>query len=275
MKEDLKGTSMYSGGKYLNCDRVSVIQILKGVMMEQDGLEKQMYLSILFLIFTLTFLFITGCEENPLFTDPNMDALEKWSRRPWLTPDADERFSLAISTYKNNTMDPVPILLVAFLSKPIGSEEVNLGVVVLDEDKDMQGFVIKEESQDPNGTANILTEDYPAFVHHPCIIGVNSYIFPISIRKNGQLKNNKLWTEYLTMDFDAQVKQIKVPKSGDWFAEVGEYWDRVYKLWNESLPTIYTSIPDPNELNIWMHVYDKAGNKSNSIKLSDQTKQND
>ena len=271
----MKETSLCPSGKYFNGDRESEIQILKGITMEQDGLEKQKYLSILFLIFTLTFLFITGCKKNPLFRDPNMYKLEDWSRRPWLPPDAKERFNLAIATYKNNTMDPIPILLIAFLSKPIGSEEVNLCVVVLDEDKDIHGFVIKEESQDPNGIVNIFEEDYPAFAHHPGIFGANSYIFPISIRKNGQLKNDKLWNKYLTMDFDAQVKQIKVPKSGDWFAEVGEYYDRVYKLWKESLPTIYISIPNYNKLNVRIQVYDKAGNKSNSLKLSDQTRQND
>lgn len=231
----------------------------------------QKLLFILLIVFILTSFLLTGCEDNPLFSDPNLDNLKNWSQKSWLTTDAKERFNLAISKYKNGILDPEPVLLLAFLSKPIGIEEVSLGVVILDEDKDLLGFVIKEELQDTNGAKTVL-EEYPVFAHHPGILGANRYSFPISIRKNGQRKDDKLWTEYLAMDFDTQVKQIKVTKSGDWLTEESEYWGKLYKLWKDSLPPIYISIPDSNELNVWIRIYDEAGNRSNSIRLIDRTK---
>lgn len=230
-------------------------------------------LFILLFIFILTSFLFTGCEDNPLFSDPNLDCLKDWSQKPWLTTDAKERFNLAIAKYKNGILDPEPVLLLAFLSKPIGIEEVSLGIVILDEDKDILRFVIREESQDTNGTAGVLEEEYPVFVHHPGILGANRYSIPISTRKSGQQKDDKIWTEHLAMDFKTQVKQIKVTKSGDWLAEESEYWSKLYKLWKDSLPTIYISVHDPNELNVWIQVYDKTGNRSNSIRVIDRTKQ--
>ena len=76
-----------------------------------------------------------------------MDNLEKWSSRE-LGPEARENLNQAINTYKNEMVDPTPILIEAGLTQAIGDEQIILFSRILDEDKDILGFVIKEESQD-------------------------------------------------------------------------------------------------------------------------------
>jgi hypothetical protein len=157
---------------------------------------------------------------------------------------------------------------------------------MFDEDKDIQGIVLKEESQDPNGTVNILKEDYPCFIHYPYFTAASSYAIPVSIRKNNQRKGEKLWEDYVSMDLEYLRKQaseyyrrITLPP---WsknaltdFSEIEEEVGKIMSQWEESLPTVWISIPEPNQKTVWIQVYDEAGNRSDFIKLIDLTRQND
>ena len=48
-----------------------------------------------------------------------------------------------------------------------------------------------------------------------------------------------------------------------------------FGYWVETLPEVWLSLPDPNKVEVDIYLYDKAGHKSNSVKLIDQTRQND
>lgn len=250
-------------------------------------LEKKIVLCAFLAGVTILSLFFTGCKK---FVDDteylvNMQYLKE--RYPFYTPDVNERYNLAIEKYQNKKLDPEPIILVTWLHKRLpGTPDYTLCLGVFDEDKDIQGIVLKEESRDPNGTVNILKEDYPFYIHDPFIDVAATYGFPVSIRKNNQGKDKKLWEDYVSMDFEYLKKQaaeynrrISLPPwSKDAltdFSEMEEESDKIVSQWKDSLPTVWISIPEPNQKTVWIQVYDKAGNRSDFIKLIDLTRQND
>ena len=233
--------------------------------------NKNVYVLFVYIIISL---WLTGCKKTPMLGDHNMAQFERWSRRPWAA-DAKERLQYAIDTYKNKTMDRTPILVRAVLGKPVGSEEIEIYLFVLDEDKDLLGLTVNEVSQDPNGTPVALEEDYPIFAHCPtAVVAVNVYGFSISARNDEQRKNERLWADHVG-NFDALVKKQIGPEppepssesSVDLFREYNNYTARRFELWKSSVPPIYISIPDSDKINVKIHVYDKADNISNTVEL--------
>lgn len=242
--------------------------------MNRICLEKHKSIYTFLFVYITASLVVTGCKKVPKLSDPNMAEFERWSRLPWAA-DAKERRQYAVDTYKNKTMDPIPILIYTALGKPVGSKEIKIYLFVLDEDKDLLGFTVTEESQDPNGTAITLEEDYPIFAHCPAVGVVNGYGFSISARNDEQRKDERLWADHVGMDFDAGVKKQIGPEppesSADWFHEYVQYASRVFELWKSSVPPIYISTPNSDKINVQIHVYDKAGNISNTVDLVDHT----
>jgi hypothetical protein len=226
--------------------------------------NKNVYVLFVYIIISL---WLTGCEKSPKLGDYHMKQFERWSRVSW-PADAKERLQYAIDTCKNKKMDLTPILIYASLGKPVGSEEIKIYLFILDEDEDLLGFTVNEVSQDPNGTPVALEEHYPIFAHCPAVGVVNSYGFSISARNDEQRKDERLWADHVGTDFDAQVKKQIGPEpsqpSVDWFRE---YDDRMFELWKSSGPPIYISIPDSDKIHVRIHVYDKAGNISNTVEL--------
>ncbi len=237
-------------------------------MMVQDDIKNQ-NLFIFWTVMTMLSLWFSGCKRNPKLSDTNMDVLERLSQNSAVSQDVRDRAQKAIANYTNSTIEPEPLLLCASpLIELVGSKRNELRITVIDEDNDIIGFVLKEESREANGAINILEEDYPVFVHSPGLAPVNHYPIPFFTRMNEQRKDEKIWFDYLAMDFDAKMDQIKLPhSSGDWLSDKIEYYERVYELWEKTLPPVWISIPDPNTLNVWIYVYDKAGHKSNSVRL--------
>jgi hypothetical protein len=230
--------------------------------------EKHKCIYILLFVYAITFLLITGCERRPKLTDIHMDLLEKWSRKSW-PPDAKERITSAINKYKNKMVDPIPILIRAVVGK-IGPEEYKLYLAIFDEDEDLLGFVIREETEDPNGIVTTLEEDYPIFAHDPGVCVANVYGgFEIFARKDEERKDEKAWEDYLKMDFDAKVSQLELPSSSkNWYENEVEKYDRIFQLLESLQPAIFISMPNSDKLKVWIYVYDKAGNKSNTIELN-------
>ena len=229
--------------------------------------EKHKCICILLFVYVITFLLVTGCERKPKLSFTDMDILDKWSRKPW-PPDAKERITSAINKYKNKMVDPIPILIRAVVGK-IGPEEFELYLAIFDEDEDLLGFVIREESKDPNGIVTTLEEDYPIFAHYPAVCVTNIYGgFEIFARKDGQRKDEKAWEDFLMMDFDAKVSQLELPSSKNWYEDEKKKYDSIYQLWRSLKPAIFISMPNSEKLKVWIYVYDTAGNKSNTIELN-------
>ena len=229
--------------------------------------EKHKFIYILLFVYAITFMLITGCQRKPKLTDIHMDLLEEWVRKSW-PPDAKERITSAINKYKNDIVDPIPILI-RVVGK-IGSEEHKLYLAIFDEDEDLLGFVIREESKDPNGIVTILEDDYPIFAHDPGVCVASAYGgFEIFARKDEQRKDEKAWEDYLNMDFDAKVSQLELTSSSkNWYEYEVEKYDRIYRLLESLQPAIFISMPNSDKLKVWIYVYDRAGNKSNTIELS-------
>ena len=73
------------------------------------------------------------------------------------------------------------------------------------------------------------------------------------------------------MDFDAQVQKMLEPLpdlSGGRFSKHFQYTSKIYKFWESSVPPIYISIPASDKINVKIHIYDKAGNVSNTVELA-------
>jgi hypothetical protein len=249
--------------------------------MKKNSLVKKKILCVFLAEFACMSLLITGCKRSSQVIDPNMVFFEKHPFRQ--TPDVNERFRIALDEYRNKKMDPEPILLHVCLmnrGKQDRRENIYLTLSVYDEDMDLIRFLVREESRDPNGTVHILEEEYPALVHYPNLSIVSTYGIPVSIRNNNQRKDEKHWKDYVSMNFDNLKEQVikhhervALPPSSEeaivYPSEMMEFWDKIQKQWQESLPSIWMSMPEPNKTNIWIQVYDKAGHKSNIVNLID------
>lgn len=175
--------------------------------------------------------------------------------------DVKKHAELAISKWKNGIIDQKPILVKAVLGKPKGIDQVLLAFIIFDEDRDTVGFVIKEEYIDSNGLKTTLEEDYPAYIHCLPFEVADAHWVPVSIRDTGQQKDSQLWQEYIKTDFNELVNEYS---KTDKISLEGFYPG---KFWEDTLPPVWVSIPEPDKVNVWVYVYDKAGNKSEAVKL--------
>ncbi len=143
-------------------------------------------------------------------------------------------------------------------------EKWDFALWVFDEDKDLSGFLVREESHGANGTTTVLEERYPAFVHLiPTWIATayERYSVPIRIRDAHQRKDEGQWTDYLSINFGKLVKEKLPDKS------LPDFWYNFWRLWEDTVPVAWVSLPEPNQVDVSFCVYDKAGHKSNTVKL--------
>lgn len=174
-------------------------------------------------------------------------AIRKSVKYPGLPPEVRNRASQAISKWQNGVADSEPVLINAVLSTSEGSEEVALSLTIFDEDKDVIGFGIKEQHKRGNNHVEIIEEIYPAYIHYPLYRVANVWLVePVCIRTENQRKNEDLWQKY-------------VGGSGEIVSLMGvKYYD---------FPPVWVSVPEPDKIDVWIWVYDKAGHKSEAVKL--------
>lgn len=189
---------------------------------------------------------ISGCKRDPVLDDLKHFKEEAKAKGYGAV---EQRYELALSKWQNRTVDRKPILITAGLNKPIGYEDMYLGLVTFDEDKDVVGLGIREEYADANGLKTTLTEEYPAFVYRMKPEVLDLRLFPVQIRDAGQRKNEKRWDEYIKGE-GIDVNDV-----------------RRLKHWRETLPPVWVSNPEPNKVNVFVYIYDQAGHKSEPIKL--------
>lgn len=185
-------------------------------------------------------LCLSGCKDD----SPKLSHMEKVSshRLRYLLKGSQyysEQLEKAANLWENGVCDPEPILFFAILGKWDSSDTV-LGIFSSDEDNDLQGVIVREKH-----AADIFEETYPVFVGGGFHVPIYAEgITMARIRTQNQRKNEELWGQYVALA-----------------AEVGE---------NEPLPApppMWVSIPEPNEVEVWVQLYDKAGHKSNQVKL--------
>jgi hypothetical protein len=211
-------------------------------------------------LLTLLCFFVFGCEKNPE-REMDIKGLQQLSQRPWMPSDAKERARTVITKYQDRVHDQEPILIVAVLLRSEGSEKRELGLWAYDEDRDLAGFALREELRDLNGRVIELEERYPVFAHYP-VIGVFDHCpVPVRVRDAGQRKDEGQWADYLDMDFDRIVKEQLPDRSPP------DFWSRLWRLWEDTVPAVWISIPEADKVDVSLYVYDQAGHKSNVVNL--------
>ncbi|MHC4456923.1 MAG: hypothetical protein ACYS0I_07490 [Planctomycetota bacterium] len=243
--------------------------ILKGIIMKGHISSNRYFLICMALFMTFLLLAVSGCRKESSESenhDPVVWVLRDIIKTPDIPVQVRNRAELAISQWQNDVVDCKPILVNAVLGKPQGFDKVLLALIIFDEDRDTVGFVIKEEYVDSNGVKTTLEEDYPAYVHCLPFAVVDAHWVAIQIRDKHQQKDEQRWQKYVKSDFNELVKEyIQSDKfSVDSFYP-GEFWE-------DTLPPVLVSVPEPNEVDVWVYVYDKAGNKSEDVKLLDFTR---
>jgi hypothetical protein len=176
-------------------------------------------------------------------------------RFDWHTPDINENYRLALEKYQNNRLDPEPIILFAML-REYPRNYYSLLVGIFDEDADLLGIIFKEESREPYSTVNTIEEKYPLFVYEPSPNMNKIYRIPVSIRTDNQRKDEKSWEDYLSKDLGYLREQA------DNYGIIDQ--------WKETLPIVWISNPEAGDVTVWIQLYDKAGNKSNFVKLIEE-----
>ncbi|MBW7990191.1 MAG: hypothetical protein FVQ84_09280 [Planctomycetes bacterium] len=199
----------------------------------------------LFVVFIIV-LVIPGCNRDPVIEELK-HLKEKAKTKDFV--DEERHIESALSKWQNQTVDPEPILLTGDLSKSRGHEHMYLGFITFDEDMDVYGLGINEVYTDVNSMKVSLTEEYPAFVHRMKPEVLDFRLFPVQIRDAGQRKNEQQWDKYVKGE-GIDVNEV-----------------RELNLWRATLPPVWVSIPEPNGVNVYVYIYDRAGNKSDPIKL--------
>jgi len=194
----------------------------------------------------------TGCKHDPALRELNR--LKENAIKKGFNVE-EQRVELALSKWQNGRLDSEPIMLRAELGKPIRMEIKNLTFFTFDEDKDIVGFGIVEEYVDANGLRTTLTEEYKTTGNgpYPPDEAVQAFAFQVQIRDAGQRKDVQQWNEYL----EAKSRDV----------EAGRELPPVGKAWHV-MPPIWISIPEPNRVDVYLHVYDRQGHKSERIGVS-------
>lgn len=190
---------------------------------------------------------VSGCKHDTVLNDLTL-LKEKAKAKGY--GDEEQRIELAQEKWQNGKIDREPILISAHLAKATGDDEhVYLGLFTFDEDVDVVGFGLKEDQVDTKNLKASLTEEYPAFVHRMSPEVVTLRLCPVQIRNADQHKNVQQWSEYV------KGEGIDVSKL------------QGLRRWRETLPPVWISLPDPNNTDVLVYIYDAGGHKSEPIKL--------
>lgn len=226
---------------------------------------KRRYITRLFLyVSAILILIVVGCKEKPKkleVFDSVMYVLDQRMKHPKSPNITRRRAMLAKSRWENGIVDPQPFLVEAILVKFEGFDEIYLTLTILDEDQDVIGFAIKEEQIGADSVFKTLYERYPVFIFCLPFITCDVHLVPIQIRTKQQQKDEGLWRKYLDLDYEELYK--------NYTKERARSDDTAYPevFWEETLPPVWLSIPEPNKVDVWIWVYDKTGNKSEPVRL--------
>lgn len=134
-------------------------------------------------------------------------------------------------------------LFLAAINQATSFTDYHFTLFIYDEDKDLDGFVIKEEHVNDLGQREIIEDTYPLFTHFTPLDIFDTIWFPFHPRTESDRKDEALWGMFLENRMN--IAELNI----------GDY------------PPIYISTPDDDKITVWVWLYDKLGNKSNEVKL--------
>ena len=234
-----------------------IVVELKGMPMSRVRFVHESVFWGISLMFVFLPAVVSGCKRHGpagASSDPVVYVIRKATENPCWPADVRQRAALAISRWENGMRNPRPIVIIASLTQTVGSEETDFTIVVFDEDKDIIGIGVRETHILPSGAEDVIDETYPIAIHAPYDFDdiVNLYWLPFEIRTANQRKDDHLWETY-------------VNRKPETFRGLNMKWKAV-------VPPAWVSIPEPNKVDVWVYAYDRAGNKSEAVKLLDVRK---
>ncbi len=154
--------------------------------------------------------------------------------------DVQVRKRRALSMWRNGVPDGEPVIFYAVLTYPSHVPNA-LWLSIFHEDRDLMGIGIREERLRDDGQSLVREEQYPVYIHTSGDSDevTDGSVVPVQIRDREQEMNAQQWAEYT---------QIHV--------------DKLTTNWEESLPPVWISLPDPGRINVYVYVYDQSGHKS-------------
>lgn len=199
-----------------------------------------------------------GCRRSPDNEDGDsvLRELERIRDRPKHIPSVPthvaEFADLAISQRTNGVIDSKPLVVGAVLyDVELAPAAVYLYMYIYDEDNDTFGFGVQETRIGEDGVKNMLCEEYPALVYRPPSGVLDLSSVPVHIRNGGERKDEVLWQRYAAGE---GMDVARCRKDASYCAE--------------TFPPLYVSLPEPNKVDVKVYVYDRAGNKSEPIPLT-------
>ena len=216
---------------------------------------KRLVVKILLLV-SIPIILVLGCRRRKSHIDPVMHFLQEMINRSD-EPDIDQRLRLAISKWQNGVVDPEPILIRGIIGDTAirGEEIMFLTLITFDEDVDLVGFVIEEEHMDSNGNSTMLMEKYPVLTHISDLGVVMWKGIPVLVRDKSQRKPDDQWQKYVS----TPLQQLE--------EEYMRRTKKIYWSWRDTLPPVWVSVPEPNRVDVWIRVYDRAGHLSERVAL--------
>jgi len=176
-------------------------------------------------------------------------------------PIVRRRAQAALAELKNARQSADPIIIYAKLAAH-DSGKAMLGIKCFDEDRDLRGLLIEEVHLDPNGATQRIKEHYPVYISYLSTPLFDSAMYDVEIRNMNQRKDENGWRDCMVVALDEMVRWHAEQKS-----QMGERRSPVDAN-DIDTPPIWISIPEPNDVRVYVSVYDRAGHESDNFELS-------
>jgi hypothetical protein len=170
--------------------------------------------------------------------------------------DVKTRVEEARLLWQNGEKDPEPVIFYAMFISPRPGPYA-LWVSGFDEDKDIVGVGIREARIGEDGRRIVREEQYPVYVHIApfCDELLRESVVPIRMRDAGQAMDAQQWANYV---------RAEPEEAGEGVFSKTAYWS---SNWEETLPPVWVSFPEPNVVDVSVYVYDKADHKSAPVRV--------
>jgi len=216
---------------------------------EWTGMPKKVVVRVTWLIILVASV-TGGCEcalQKANDRDTIASELRRLASKP-KDPELRRRSAAALSMLENDVMDSRPVLLGAILREYPDGGAAFLRIALYDEDDDAIGICIREEWSAGDIDSKVLIEEYPV-LGDEVVPGVFNYILiPVEVRDFGQRKDEEWWQAYVEQE-DAGPDSLRESS-----AQI-------------EAPFVYVSVPEPNDTAVYVHVYDRAGHRSDPVKV--------
>ena len=206
-----------------------------------------------------------------------------------MPPEVRERAKKALQRLGNGVLDPQPTLVLAQLIRSVReSDRGILQLVVVDEELDLRGLRVKEQHKAPDGGwVTMVEESYPLYAGDelapPTAPFAPEEIVPVHIRSKGKVKDEDAWRLYTIQALDELVRRLITPtvieisdgklalvqrkKASTRDENVRDVSPRNGP--HMEMPPIWISALEPNEVRVFISVYDRVGNVSETVEMYD------